>query len=192
MEWLTEVWCWGRSVSGLFDSHPDLSDPGGLEESDLALLIGYISHLTVDEAFRDEITIHVHGTDDWRPIIHGLWSMMDEIPVEQEGLVRALEGYAGTTNVGFVDGGMVRDFVELVGPWAETEDQWEAEKVFLKLVKDRSPEDEARERWATNRERAAIYTRPDRTDRFIETAMRVGLEEVTAFVNGGYCKMPCT
>lgn len=87
---------------------------------------------------------------------------------------------------------MVREFVELVGPWAETEDPWEAEKVFLKLVEDRSPEDEARARWVHNREQAAVFTQPDRIRRFMETAIRVGLEEVTAYVNGGYCRMPCT
>ncbi len=183
---------WGHAVSGLFDTHPDLSDPAGLPESSLALLIGYISHLTVDEAFRDEVTIHVHGTDDWRPIINGLWSIVDEIPVEQEGLVDALAGYTGQSDVGFIIGSMVREFAELVAPWAETEDSWEAEKVFLELVGNRSPEDEAREVWAKNREKAAVFIHPDRTTRFIDTALRVGLEEVTAFVNGGYCKIPCT
>jgi hypothetical protein len=183
---------WGGAISGLFNSHPDLSDPGGLSEDSLALLIGYISHLTVDEAFRDEVTIHVHGTDNWRPIINGLWSIVDEIPVEQVGLVKALAGYTGLTDVGFITGSVVREFSELVGPWAETEDAWEAEKVFLKLVGDRSPEDEAREVWVRNRAQAAVFIDQERTARFIDTALRVGLEEVTAFVNGGYCKMPCT
>ena len=63
---------WGKAVSGMFNTHPDLADPGKLPDQDLAIVLGYISHLTVDEAFRDTVTSHVHGIENWRPIIQGL------------------------------------------------------------------------------------------------------------------------
>ena len=183
---------WGHAVGGLFDAHPDLSDPAGHKDSDLALILGYISHLTVDEAFRDVVTIHVHGTEDWRPIIQGLWSMMDEIPFSSEGLRRTLFAYPGDSNVGFIAGNMVRNFVDMVGPVAETEDPWEAEKVFLKLIQDHRPEAEAQQRWLENRENASGFVDEIQTQKFVDEAVKLGLEEITAYVNGGYCNMPCT
>jgi hypothetical protein len=182
---------WGHAVSGMFDAHPDLSDPAGLNDSNLALILGYISHLTVDEAFRDVVTIHVHGTEDWRPIIQGLWSMMDEIPFSSGGLSDTLAAYRGDSDVGFIAGNMVRDFVNMVGPVAETEDPWEAEKVFLKLIKDHRPEAEAQKTWLRNRESASRFVDEARTQEFVKEAVKLGLEEITAFVNGGYCKSPC-
>ena len=61
---------WGKAVEGMFRAHPDLGDPTKLDSGDLALVLGYISHLTVDESFRDVVTSHVHGTEVWRPITH--------------------------------------------------------------------------------------------------------------------------
>ena len=63
---------WGKSVSGMFEAHPDLADYENMDPRDRVLLMGYIAHLTTDEAFRDEVTIYVHGVEDWRPIIYGV------------------------------------------------------------------------------------------------------------------------
>lgn len=181
---------WGCAVSGLFEAHPNLSDPGSLEERELALVLGYISHLTVDEAFRDVVTLHVHGIEDWRPVIQGLWSMVDELPLGYAGLVETLGSFSGSWDVGFIGGGMVREFLDLVGPWAETEDPWEAETVFLSLTKDSTPEEVARTRWLQNRRRAEAFLDAERTDRFVEKAIETGVGEVMAFVNGSYCSIP--
>ncbi|MBS10188.1 MAG: hypothetical protein CME19_01125 [Gemmatimonadetes bacterium] len=183
---------WGRSVSGMFEAHPELSDPGSLGDREVALLIGYISHLTVDEAFRDEITYQVHGIDNWRPLIKGLWSLADEFDIHYSGLVKTLAAYAGDWSVGFIDGAMIRNYLGLVGPWAETADPWEAEQVFHRLVGDTTPADEARAIFEENRQNAASLLDRDRLDRFAERAVASGLEEVRAYVNGGFCKMPCT
>ena len=75
---------------------------------------------------------------------------------------------------------------------AEKEDPWEAEKVFLQLVGNKQPEAEARRYWLENRHQASRFGTTERTEEFINEAVRLGLEEITAFVNGGYCKMPCT
>ena len=183
---------WGRSVSGMFDAHPDLSDPGSLREREVAVILGYISHLTVDESFRDVVTRQVHGTEDWRPVIKGLWSLVDEIELTLDDLPSHLSEYAGDEDIGFVEGKMVREFLDLVGPWAQTSDPWESEKVFLKLVHDTRPEDEARAIWLENRERALPYLDESRFETFIDKAIETGLEEVQAYVNGGYCKLSCS
>jgi hypothetical protein len=183
---------WGKSVSNMFEAHPGLSDPGSLENREIALLLGYISHLTVDEAFRDVVTHKVHGIENWRPIIRGLWSMVDELALGHTGLGDTLSTYSGEWDVGFIEGELVRSYLDMVGPWAETEDPWEAEKVFLRLVKDTSPELDARAIWVENRDLALEYLDPERRDVFVETAVRMGMEEIQSYVNGGYCKMPCT
>ena len=183
---------WGHAVSGLFEAHPDLSDPGSLSDRELALVLGYLSHLAVDEAFRDVVTIHVHGIDDWRPIIQGLWSMADELPIGYDGLAETLRTFSGSWNVGFIDGRMVQKFLELVGPWVETEDPWEAEKVFLSLLRHETLDEDARAFWLQNRERAKEFLNADRTGLFVETAIEMGMAELTAYVNGGYCHKSCT
>lgn len=182
---------WGRAVAGMFEAHPDLSDPASLDEHELALVLGYISHLAVDEAFRDTVTIHVHGIEEWRPIINGLWSLVDEFPVGYDGLRDTIRSYEGGGSVGFIDEGLVSTFLDLVGPWAETEDPWEAERVFLNLRRDDTPEDEARRRWQRNRALAEPFLGPDRVDAFLDTAVTTGVAEITAYVNGGYCRFPC-
>ncbi len=183
---------WGQSVSGMFDAHPDLSDPGGLDDRELALLLGYISHLTVDEAFRDIVTHQVHGIAEWRPIIGGLWSIVDELDFVHAGLVDALSAYGGEWSLSFIDGKRVREYLDLVTPWAETTDPWESEQVFRRLVRDTRPEGEAREIWLHNRRQAAGILDGARKDDFVDAAVRLGLGEIQTFVNGGYCKMPCT
>lgn len=183
---------WGHAVSGMFESHPELSDPGSLADRDLALIIGYISHLTVDEVFRDVVTHQVHGIENWRPIIKGLWSLVDEIDLIDAGLGDTLPGFDPSWSLGFIDGEMVRAYLDIVGPWADTEDPWEAEKVFLTLVGDPTPEPKAKEIWLANRERALPFLDTTRARTFVDQALEVGAEEVLAYVNGGYCKMACT
>ena len=182
---------WGRSVLGMFESHPDLSDPGSLEDHEIALVLGYISHLTVDEAFRDVVTHQVHGVEDWRPVIKGLWSMADEITLAYDALCSTLDAYGGGS-VGFIDGKMVRDYLDIVGPWAEMVDPWEAEKVVLRLVRDKTPEAVARATWKENRCLAAAYLTEGRRENFVKTALETGMGEIQAYVNGGYIRMPCT
>ena len=65
--------------------------------------MGYIAHLTTDEAFRDEVTVHVHGTEDWRPIIYGLWSYVDGLPIDHPDLAGVLDQFEGRGEVGFID-----------------------------------------------------------------------------------------
>ena len=182
---------WGRSVSGMFEAHPGLSDPGSLEDSEIAMLIGYISHLTVDESFRDTVTYQLHGMEKWRPVTKGLWSLVDELHTGHEGLVEILASYA-CSDVGFIAGDMVRQYLDLVGPTANKVDPWDVEAAFLRLVGDLTPEGEAKAMWSANRSNATDFMDESRRQMFVEKALEVGLDEVRAFVNGGYCKMPCT
>ncbi|MBE82653.1 zinc dependent phospholipase C family protein [bacterium] len=183
---------WGKAVSGMFEAHPDLSDPGSLSERNLAVVIGYISHLTVDEAFRDVVTYQVHGVEDWRPIIRGLWSHADEMDVGYRDLVDTVADYDGSWNVGFVDGQKVKAYLDLVAPWSDTADPWASEQGFMRLVNDKTPEVEAKVKWERNRQKAADFLDNARKEDFVKAALRLGVDEVQAYVNGGYSKMSCT
>ena len=177
---------WGLAVAGLFRAHPELADPTPMEERDRALLVGYISHLTVDEAFRDTVTYQVHGIPDWRPIIQGLWSLVDEMPVGHPDLAGQIDRFRRHDRVGFIDCGHIRKYLDLTALWARQSDPWEVERLFLELTRQVGPEDEARERWQANRRRAGVYLDEERWDGFVAEALRRGLEETRKYLNGEY------
>lgn len=177
---------WGKAVKGMFRAHPDLADPEELSDSDLAMVLGYISHLTVDEAFRDVITTHVHGTEDWRPIIHGLWSLVDELPVGYGKVVEETDQFVRTDSIGFIDCRMVREYLTLVRPWNSEKDPWALEKVFLKLVNSDLPLEVAKQKWLKNRERAAPFLDASRRSEFVSKSVELAIRESHHFLSGRY------
>ena len=128
---------WGKSVSGMFATHPDLANPSVLSEQDQVFLMGYISHLTTDEAFRDEVTIHVHGVEAWRPIIRGLWSRIDELPIGHTGLGREIDAFDRSDQMGFIDCDLARVFLRRARGWAVETDPWLHELVFFEYDQQR-------------------------------------------------------
>jgi hypothetical protein len=179
---------WGKAVSGMFNTHPDLADPGKLPDRDLAIVLGYISHLTVDEAFRDTVTSHVHGIENWRPIIQGLWSLVDELDVGYSRLVSELDEFRRDDCVGFIDCKMVREYLELVRPWNAEKDSWKIEKVFLKLVESDVPLDIAKQNWLRNRDRARPFLDDSRKSEFVERAVSLSLTESLHYLDGYYLR----
>ena len=179
---------WGQAVSGLFRAYPDLGDPRQLEESAVAFLVGYISHLTVDEAFRDEVTLHVHGIENWRPIIHGLWSFADEMPVGYADIAGAIDRFSRDDRIGFIDCRVVGEFLIMARPWAIESDPWESEKVFLKMIRSRTGSQEARRQLEENRVLGARFWNCAREQAFARAAVRMGTEEVAKFSSGAYAR----
>ncbi len=178
---------WGQAVAGMFCEHPDLADPGRLPEENLALVLGYISHLTVDEAFRDVVTSRVHGIADWRPVVQGLWSMVDELPIGYSDVPESIDRFSRQDRVGFIDCGMVGEFLTLIRPWADEEDPWELERIFLALIESETPLEEARQRWEVNRRRASVYMDEACRKQFVGEAVRMGAEETVRYLEGTYC-----
>ena len=177
---------WGRSVAGLFGTHPDLADPRRLSRADVAVMLGYISHLTVDEAFRDEVTVHVHGVKDWRPIIMGLWSMVDGFSIGNVNYMTEVHRFGREDCVGFIDCRVVGQYLDLVKPWALEDDPWELERIFLRLRRCEMPEDEARRTWEKNVEIAAPFLDDNRRMRFYRAAVDAGMAEAVRYLNGNY------
>lgn len=177
---------WGRSVAGLFGAHPDLADPGRLSGADVAMMLGYISHLTVDEAFRDEVTVHVYGIEDWRPIIMGLWSMVDGFAIGNAGYLAAIHRFGRKDSVGFIDCGVVGEYLDLVKPWALEDDPWELERIFLRLRRCDTPEHEARRTWERNVAMAAPFLDDARRTRFRRAAVDGGMAETLRYMKGNY------
>ncbi|MBT3604960.1 MAG: zinc dependent phospholipase C family protein [Candidatus Latescibacteria bacterium] len=175
---------WGKSVVGLFESHPNLSNPEQLSEQDCAFLMGYISHLTTDEAFRDQVTIHVHGVDLWRPIIRGLWSLVDELPINHPNLGGEVDLFVRSDHVGFIDCQIVRTFLQRARGWAVCSNPWEHELVFLQMIEREIPEQEARESFTKNRGMAARYLNENRRRDFVDEAIQRGFDAVRGFMTG--------
>ena len=177
---------WGKAVEGLFREHPDLSDPDRLAESDRALVMGYISHLTVDEAFRDIITSQVHGQKVWRPTIKGLWSIVDEIPVGYPDLVGQVDRFTREDTVGLIDCGVLRQYLTRIRGWAQQSDPWDVELLFLALTEDSRPVEEAQREWEQNRSKAAEYIDDERCGRFVDAAVDLAAREIGLFLDGAY------
>ena len=177
---------WGKSVSGMFEAHPDLADYENMEPRDRVLLMGYIAHLTTDEAFRDEVTIHVHGVEDWRPIIYGLWSYVDELPIVYPGVAEVLDRFDARGEVGFIDRATVARFVKRARGWAESADPVVLEHIFLKMI-GRPPSDDLEKHLAENRGRANAFFDADIKARFVDEAIARGRDEIEKFVRGAYC-----
>ncbi|MDE2998624.1 MAG: hypothetical protein OXU79_06035 [Gemmatimonadota bacterium] len=177
---------WGRSVSGLFGAHPDLADPRRLSGADVAVMLGYISHLTVDEAFRDEVTVHVYGIEDWRPIVMGLWSMVDGFRIGNDRYLTEVHRFGRDDSVGFIDCRVVRDYLDLIKPWALEDDPWELERIFLRLRRCDMPEGEARRTWERNVAMAARFLDDDRRMRFYRAALDEGMAKTLRYLKGDF------
>jgi hypothetical protein len=180
---------WGKSVSGMFETHPNLANYELMSGQDRAFLMGYMSHLTTDEAFRDEVTIHVHGTEDWRPIIHGLWSHVDELPIAHPDLGREIDRFKRSDQIGFIDCDIARIFLQRARGWAVETDPWMHELVFLEMIQRVVPEDEARVKFSENRRLAGPFLSDERREGFVVEAVQRGFGEVVKFTDGIYARL---
>ena len=177
---------WGKSVSGMFESYPELANYASMEARNRVLLMGYISHLATDEAFRDEVTIHVHGTKDWRPIIHGLWSFVDELEIGHPNLAGVLDQFEGQGQVGFIDRGIAQEFLKRARGWAISNDPFAHERVFLEMIGHSLSDAEVQKRIDENRGCAALFLNEQTKQNFVDEALERALDEVRKFVAGGY------
>jgi len=178
---------WGKSVSGMFEAHPDLADYQNMDPRDRVLLMGYIAHLTTDEAFRDEVTVHVHGIEDWRPVIYGLWSYVDQLPIDHPDLAGVLDQFEGRGGVGFIDRETVSQFVRRARGWAESEDPVVHEQILLKMM-GRPLSDDVEKHLAENRGRADAFFDENIKACFVDEAIARGRDEIGKFVSGAYIR----
>jgi hypothetical protein len=178
---------WGRSVSRMFETHAGLADPNALPEPDRALVMGYIGHLAVDEAFRDTVTFQLHGTEDWKPVVEGLWSRVDEIDLGYRDAGAALDRFVRVDGVGFIRCDAVGEFIRLVRPWADPGgDAWEIEKVFLRLARRSVPPEACRGQWEENRHRAAGFMDAERCRAFEAAAVKTAFGAVRRYLDGEF------
>ncbi len=178
---------WGKSVSGMFEEYPNLADYQNMDPQDRVLLMGYIAHLTTDEAFRDEVTVHVHGIEDWRPVIYGLWSYVDELPIDHPDLAGVLDRFDGRGEVGFIARETVSRFVRRARGWAESEDPVVHEQILLKMM-GRPLSDDVEKHLAENRGRADAFFDENIKARFVDEAIARGRDEIGKFVSGVYSR----
>lgn len=177
---------WGDAVCGMFRTHPGLADPGVIDDAAKALVIGYISHLTVDEAFRDTVTHQLHGTRNWRPLVEGLWSLADEIPNGYADVPGQLHRFERRDEVGFIRCSAVADYVRIIGGWASPRDPWQVEQVYHRLVRSRNSLEETHGQWMEKRERARALMDAGRREAFIHRAVESGHAHVMQYIEGGF------
>ncbi len=178
---------WGKAVQGLFGVNQDIADPGQLQDADIALVMGYISHLTVDEAFRDIVTSQLHGQQGWRPVVKGFWSLVDELPVGYTRLADELARFSRTGCVGPIDRAILGQYLDRIRDWAIWSESWQVELLFLELTQNALPLEAARKEWGSNRQRAMGFLDERRMRRFVDRASELGTREVIRFLDGDYC-----
>ena len=151
-------------------------------------MIGYISHLTTDEAFRDEVTVHVYGVENWRPVIMGLWSMGGRVLDRQYGHTNPKSIVSGRRdNVGFIDCGVVGSVPghgQAMGDPGGTPGR--VERIFLRLRRCEIQEDEARRAWEDNLRLAGPFLDDTRRMRFYGSAVNEGMAETIRYLEGVY------
>lgn len=179
---------WGKAVSGMFLAHQDLSDVSRLPLPDQVLVMGYLSHLTADEAFRDEVTVHVHGIENWRPIIHGLWSLVDELDISHPNLARDIDRFKRKTNIGFISCDLVGAFLKKSRGWARYSDPLSHERVFLDMIGKPLSDGDIQQRLEANRKLAAPFLTADRLQAFVDLAVLRAFDEVRRFVSNQYAQ----
>ncbi len=177
---------WGLAIPEMFRSHPNLADSSLLSDSDRSFILGYISHLTVDEAFRDEVTVHVHGVENWQPIIRGLWSLADETQIGYHEIVKEIDRYSRQDTIGFIDCQVVGQFLSMARPWAIEDDPWKVEKVFLGFLSSQKSHDQDRLKLDRNRILANPFLEPDRRQRFVSRAVETGYRAVSKYLDGEF------
>lgn len=178
---------WGHAVARMFQAHPDLADPNQLSEQNQVLILGYISHLTGDEAFRDVVTYQVHGIEEWRPTVRGLWSLVDEFSIKYEELALQLDRFNRQDCIGFIDCGMIRNYLREIRPWAVETDPWVIEKVFLELIGSKLEKIQAQKIWKENLKLASDFLDVERCEKFVDRAVQMSLEETVKYLEKGYC-----
>jgi hypothetical protein len=179
---------WGKSVSGMFEVHPSLANPAHLSERDCAFIMGYVSHLTTDEAFRDAVTIYVHGTENWRPIIRGLWSLVDELSVNHPDLGKEIDGFDRSGLLGFIDFDLCRQFLHQARGWAVETDPWKHEQVFLEMIGKDAVKNNAHAIFLENRRLAIPFLSDARRACFVADAVDRGFGEIQKFTSGTYVR----
>ncbi len=177
---------WGQAVAEMFRANPDLAEPELLSDRDLAVLLGYVFHLTVDEAFRDVVTSRLHGVEDWLPIVRGLWSMIDEMEIGYSDLAGQIDRFDRQDRVGFIDCRAMRAFLDKVRPWASESDPWRTEEVFLDLIGCQEPVEQSILRMHENRARADAFFDDGWQEQFVEASLERGMTEFVCYLEGAY------
>lgn len=179
---------WGKSVSGMFEAHPDLGDVASLPKRDQVLIMGYLSHLTADEAFRDEVTIHVHGIDNWRPIIHGLWSLVDELDIAHGNLATEIDRFQNQGQVGFISCDLVGQFLRRSRGWALHSDPVAHERVFLNMIEKPLSDEDIQKRLDLIRPQALPFFSEGRQYAFVTSAVDRAFEAIQMYAAHGYAR----
>lgn len=177
---------WGHSVETMCRARPDFSHPGRLTASEQAFILGYISHLTVDEAFRETVTARLAGNARWREIVAGLWSLADELPLGCPGLAETLGQIGRKDFPPLVDPEPVHRLLSLAAAALNCRAGWEREQIQQGHSVNRFGMKDSQADWIRRRQMAADFFDDARRQAFIDGALTLGLEEVGRYWDGRY------
>jgi hypothetical protein len=177
---------WGRSVETMCRMRPEISDPRCLSTSEQAFVLGYISHLTVDEAFREIVTAQLLGHPQWREIVVGLWSLADELPLGRPHLVKVLKQISQADIPNLVDLEPVQRLLSVTAEILICRSSWERELLQREHFSNRFGVKDGQADWERRREMAADFFDTARRQAFVEEAIAFGFQEADRYWDGRY------
>mgnify|MGYP001441331235 CR=1 FL=1 len=143
---------WGAGIKGLFDAHPTLADAKNLNDATKAFIIGYASHLLVDELWVLDFYRPYFGNRDFYPdalfgdvMDRALQLELDRRENEIIGDIRTLQtdiSYADKgIKVAFIDEDTMVDWKTWIEGMLEWQFSWERLEFMSRRVASRHNED---------------------------------------------------
>ncbi|MFQ5855376.1 MAG: hypothetical protein ACE5LU_07025 [Anaerolineae bacterium] len=183
---------WRRAVETMCRMRPEVSDPRCLSAHEQAFVLGYISHLTVDEAFRETVTCQLSGNPRWQEIVPGLWSLADELSIDRPhtwagtGLAEILKRISQWDIPSLVEPEPVQRMLLVVAEAVNCHSSWERELLHRRHFGNRFDVKDSQADWERRRRMAAGFFDAVHRQAFVEEAMALGLQESCRYWDGRY------
>lgn len=177
---------WRCSVATMCRLRPELSDPDRLSGPEQAFVLGYISHLTGDEAFREVVTAQLVGHPQWQEIVVGLWSLADELPLDRPQLAQMLVQSSQEAIPIVVEQKPVQHLLSVTAETIACSSAWERQLLHRKHFGNRFKVQDSQAAWERRRKMAIGFFDTARRQAFVDEAISFGLQEVGRYWDRGY------
>ena len=189
----------GAGVRNLVELHPELGKSEALSRETVAFMLGYMTHLDVDESWickmyrgffgkgaplADEPLVNVmdraYQFDMDRRERHSIENL--------EGALESIKGSYESVDVGFIDRAQLREWQSIVIERSGRDLPWDRFRGFVRRVRPQATEEEAEQivkDLPALIERVKGHITEDEEGRFREAAIEAFLNHARAYLNGG-------
>ena len=189
----------GAGIRKLFTEHPGLAPSEALTRETVALMLGYMTHLNVDESWICQMYRGYFGKGaplSNEPLVNVMdrafqfdMDRRERRNIEDlEGALESIKGSYESVDVGFIDKAHLREWQSIVIERSGRDLPWERFRGFVHRVRPESTEEEA-DRIVKGLpgliERVREHITEEEERRFREEAIQAFLGNAHAYLNGG-------